>query len=114
MDTHISAFHDYLLNQKSNSANTIESYMRDVSFFLDYLSKQGIVPLLVTDETMRDYVDYLKGLNRSITTISRNIASVRCFYKFLIFIGETNVNPAKSIKLEKAEKKLMKNITLNI
>ena len=41
------------------------------------------------------YVEYLRGLNRSATTISRNIASVRCFYKFLIFRGELDSNPAK-------------------
>ena len=107
MDTYISAFQDYLTNQKSNSANTIESYLRDVSFFLDYLTQKGITsPVLADEQVIEEYVAYLRSLNRSVTTVSRNIASVRCFYKFLIFRGETDVNPAKTIKLEKAEKKL--------
>ena len=41
MDTLTAAFQSYLINQKSNSANTIESYLRDVSFFLDYLKQKG-------------------------------------------------------------------------
>ena len=107
MDTYIASFQAYLTNQKANSANTIESYMRDVSFFLEYLSKNNISsPLLVDEQILYVYVDYMRGLNRSLTTISRNLASVRCFYKFLIFIGEAETNPAKNIKLEKPEKKL--------
>ena len=106
MDVYYGLFHEYLTKQKSNSANTIESYMRDVSFFLDYLSKIDITAPAEADESViSDFVEYLRGLNRSATTISRNIASVRCFYKFLIFRGETDTNPAKGIKLEKADKK---------
>ena len=48
------------------------------------------------------------GFNLSLIhiSISRNLASVRCFYKFLIFRGMTDCNPAKGIKLEKTAKKL--------
>lgn len=112
MNVYTAPFLEYLTNQKANSANTIESYMRDVSFFLEYLSNNNIEsPLLVDETVLWHYVDYMHDLNRSVTTISRNIASVRCFYKFLIFIGETDTNPAKNIKLEKPEKKLPQVLT---
>lgn len=107
MDNYYSLFREYLINQKSNSVNTRESYLRDVSFFLEFLAQNEISsPVLVDESVMNDYVAYLRDLNRSATTISRNIASVRCFYKFLIFRGEIDFNPAKSIKLEKTQKKL--------
>ena len=51
-------------------------------------------------------MEHLHDLKRSPTTISRNLASVRCFYKFLIFRGLMDSNPAKGIKLEKTVKKL--------
>ena len=112
MDTYRTLFQEYLTNQKSNSSNTIESYLRDVSYFLDYLEQDGIAsPLDADEQTLSDYVEHLRSINRSVTTISRNIASVRCFYKFLIFRGETDVNPAKAVKLEKAEKKLPQVLT---
>lgn len=112
MDTLITAFQSYLINQKSNSANTIESYLRDVSFFLNYLAEKEIESPTHADESfMQEYVEYQRGLGRSLTTISRNMASVRCFYKFLIFRGEASSNPAKAIKLEKAEKKLPQVLT---
>lgn len=107
MNDYYSLFREYLINQKSNSVNTRDSYLRDVSFYLEYLSKSGIASPVLADEAVVDqYVQHLRSLNRSATTISRNIASVRCFYKFLIFRGEMDSNPAKSVKLEKAEKKL--------
>lgn len=112
MNDYYSLFREYLINQKSNSANTRESYLRDVAFFLDYLSQNGIAsPTLADEQVLDDYVQYLRGLNRSATTISRNIASVRCFYKFLIFRGEMDTNPAKTVKLEKAQKKLPQVLT---
>lgn len=101
-----SMFSDYLTNQKANSVNTRESYLRDTLYFLEYLSDTGTDPLQADEQTVQGYVDHLHELRRSPTTISRNLASVRCFYKFLIFRGLVENNPAKGIKLEKTVKKL--------
>ena len=101
-----SLFSDYLTNQKANSANTRESYLRDTLYFLEYLSHAGVDPLEADEEVVQSYVDHLHELKRSPTTVSRNLASVRCFYKFLIFRGMVDHNPAKGIKLEKTVKKL--------
>lgn len=106
MNSYYALFNDYLTNQKANSANTRESYLRDTLYYLEYLSSIGVAPTDVDEPIIQKYVDHLHQLNRSPTTISRNLASVRCFYKFLIFRGEMDHNPAKGIKLEKAEKKL--------
>ncbi len=106
MNDYYSMFSDYLTNQKSNSANTRESYLRDTMYFLEFLSDRGVSPLEANEEMIREYVDYLQGLKRSPTTVSRNLASVRCFYKFLIFRGLLDSNPAKNVKLEKTVKKL--------
>ena len=101
-----SMFSDYLTNQKANSVKTRESYLRDTLYFLEYLSDTGTDPLQADEQTVQGYVDHLHELKRSPTTISRNLASVRCFYKFLIFRGLVENNPAKGIKLEKTVKKL--------
>lgn len=106
MNDYYSMFSEYFTNQKANSANTRESYLRDTMFFLEYLSGIGTAPQDADEEVIQKYVDRLHELKRSPTTISRNLASVRCFYKFLIFRGQLDHNPAKGIKLEKAEKKL--------
>ena len=101
-----SLFSEYLAEQKPNSANTRESYLRDTLHFLEFLSETGVVPEQAGEEDIQGYVDHLHELGRSPTTITRNLASVRCFYKFLIFRGLLDKNPTKGIKLERAEKKL--------
>lgn len=101
-----SMFAQYLMEQKANSANTRESYLRDVQYFLEFLGRLDITPLEADERDIQAFVQHLADLKRSATTISRNLASVRCFYKFLIMQGLVDHNPAKAVKLEKAEKKL--------
>lgn len=107
MMNYFSDFKEYLCNKKSSSENTIESYLRDVTSFSEYLSEQGIEsPLNADEKIVEGFVNHLKEMGRSATTISRNISSVRCFYKYLNSAGVTDRNPAKNIKVEKSEKKL--------
>lgn len=96
MDEYFVLFREYMLVQKPSSVNTRDSYLRDVSAFLHYLEGENITsPLEVETETVEAYVQHLHSLNRTNSTISRNIASVRCFYKFLILRGDMQVNPPK-------------------
>ncbi|MCI1964722.1 MAG: tyrosine recombinase XerD [Oscillospiraceae bacterium] len=101
-----SGFSEYLVNQKSVSANTLESYVRDVEHFTLYLSKeQSVDPISVDTQMIKSYVAEMKRSKKSESTIIRNIASIRCFYRYMVFAGFTNANPANAIRLEKAEKK---------
>ncbi len=107
MTDYYSQFNEYLSNQKSS--NTIESYMRDVSNYLEYLKDEPAQ--LATTETIQAYVEHLKDSGKTMSTISRNVSSVRCFYKFLMFSSVIDKNPTKGIKLEKTEKKLPQVLT---
>ena len=101
-----SDFSNYLINRKAVSANTLESYMRDVEQFLSYLRSVGKEdPSEVDRDRMNAYIDSLKQSKKSSATIIRNIASIRCFYRYLVLSGLAASNPAKGIRLEKAEKK---------
>lgn len=106
MTDYYSLFSEYLLQRKPNSANTRESYLRDTMFFLKFLARQDSSPIESDESTVNRFINYLREIKRSSTTISRNLASVRCFYKFMIANGFMDSNPAKGVKLERAEKKL--------
>lgn len=99
-------FSEYLASQMSNSANTRESYLRDAMNYLSYLSELDVSPLEADERDVQGFVNRLHKMERSTTTISRNLASVRCFYKFLMYKGMLDHNPAKSIKAGKTVKKL--------
>ena len=107
MKDYFSAFRDYLIYQKSVSKNTLDSYSRDMEHFLAFLAENGVEnPADATTETMDAYVKNLSSLHRSTSTITRNMASIRCFYQFLVIRGEIVQNPAKAVRLEKIQRKL--------
>ncbi len=99
-------FKKYLIEKKAVSDNTLESYSRDVTRYLEYLSKNSVKPSEADTNIISGFVDELKILNKSTSTITRTVASIRSFYQYLILRGMVDNNPAKNIKLEKTEKKL--------
>ncbi|MCI9575826.1 MAG: tyrosine recombinase [Clostridiales bacterium] len=99
-------FHQYLIHKKSVSKNTLDSYLHDITIYLSYLEQQNIIPINTTTNTIERYIKELIRRKRSKATITRNLASLRCFYQYLIEINEIKYNPAKEIKLEKPQKKL--------
>ncbi len=106
MEDYCSNFENYLVSQKTILPSTVHFYIRDVGRFLEYVEGKELKNLSdITAAVINGYIAHLKGLKRSDSTISRNLASIRCFYKYLIYAGQVTVNPAKSIKLEKLSKK---------
>lgn len=89
------------------SDNTLDSYARDVEYFLKYVEEQGLEnPSDADTDFINGYVSSLKQEGKSNSTITRHVASIRCFYRFLLLDNPTGSNPAKSVKLEKTPKKL--------
>ena len=111
MVDYYSMFSEYLSSQKPASANTRESYLRDTLHYLEFLSDRDVAPPDASESDVVDFVQYLHELGRSQPTVSRNLASVRCFYKFLMYRGMMDHNPAKGVKLERVEKKLPQVLT---
>lgn len=107
MRDYCNEFGEYLIHQKTVSDNTLDSYVRDVEHFLKYLESKGLGnPSDADADFMNGYVDSLRTGGKSNSTITRHIASIRCFYRFLIFNSLADSNPAKAVKLEKTQKKL--------
>ncbi|MGX8702541.1 tyrosine recombinase [Caproiciproducens sp.] len=107
MKDYCSDFSNYLVNKKAVSANTLDSYLRDVGHFLSFLEENGPDdPTQADPDFINTYVANLTESKKSNATITRNIASIRCFYQYLILTGQTDSNPAKAVKLEKTVKKL--------
>ncbi|MBQ5885070.1 MAG: site-specific tyrosine recombinase XerD [Clostridia bacterium] len=100
-------FRQYLMEEKKVSANTLESYIRDLSQYFDYFEANDVNEIeKATNEDIKDYIKYLEIKGKSRSTIVRVVASIRCFYQYLIISGVVSSNPAAGIKFEKGEKKL--------
>ena len=103
---YVSQFDDYLRNTKRASENTRLSYLRDVEAFFLHLRSIPLEPVQVSTGIVRSYLDSLRAVGRSETTILRNLASIRCLYKFFIMQGYIAANPTRDIKLNHVDKKL--------
>lgn len=102
----IEDFTDYLANEKQLSTNTLESYRRDIRQYVGYLSENKITSLETTTKTtIITYLIYLQNKGKAASTISRNIASIRSFYQFLLAQNRVEKDPTINLESPRAEKK---------
>ncbi len=106
MEKEISAFITYLHNVKNTSGNTEMSYKRDLEKVLHFMASRGIQE--VRDMTAQDLIDYVKYLEDSkfaAATVSRNIASLKAFYHYMVQEGLVEEDISDKLKAPKIEKK---------
>ena len=105
-------FTDYLAFEKKVSANTLQSYIRDVRQYMDYLKSIGISSCTdVTPTAYLNYMTYLQKLGKAPTSVSRAIASTRSFYRYLCSKKVCDINPVEKVHALKSEKKLPQILT---
>lgn len=106
MIRYLTEFEDYLKNEKSVSKNTFESYMRDLRKFLNFLTAHSVSSLGTVDEgILNRYIDYLFDDGKSSATVTRSIASIKCFFQCMIGKGYLTENPVLQIRMQRCNKK---------
>jgi len=109
----ITDFSDFLTTEKKLSPITLESYKRDIKQYTTYLEENNISDLINTNKTtIITYLIYLQNKGKATSTISRNIASIRCFYQFLLINNLVHQDPTINLESPKAEKKAPSILTL--
>ena len=112
MTDYISLYETFLLETKHASANTVASYIRDLKQFDKYVCEfLDMTVEELTTEQISQYFAWMSYSGKSSATVTRSLASIKGFYSYLVSIGKLEANPAKSIHLAKAEKKLPQILT---
>ncbi len=106
MEKQISSFLEFIKDDKKLSENTLQSYRRDIVQFEQYTNNNRINYQKITDEEMKKYFDYLQESGKKTSTISRNVASIRSFYQFLVRNKKVKKDPTEKIQSPKVEKKV--------
>ena len=106
MEKQISSFLEFIKEDKKLSENTLQSYKRDIMQFEQYIGENKINYQKITDEEMKKYFDYLQQSGKKTSTISRNVASIRSFYQFLVRNKKVKKDPTEKIQSPKVEKKI--------
>jgi integrase/recombinase XerD len=105
----LNLFEKYLVEDKKASPNTLSSYLRDVRQLVDYLNENRIVD--ATAEELTEYISSLRAAGKSVATVSRTIASIKCLYSHLFIKQIITVNPAQGLAPEKSVQKLPEILT---
>jgi integrase/recombinase XerD len=106
MEKQIKLFLEFLENDKKLSQNTLQSYKRDITQYQEYIDKNGLNYLKIDNEDIEKYFKALKMLNKKTSTISRNLATIRSFYQFLLRTKKIKVDPTVGVQSPKVEKKV--------
>ena len=114
MEQYIDRYVDYLRNVKKSSENTVASYRRDLIKFYRYFDEKGITRIDDINETyITSYVLEMEKQGMSMATVSRNIASIKSFYAYLMRERIVNEDPTENIKPPKIVKKVPETLTIS-
>jgi integrase/recombinase XerD len=98
-DFWLEGFRDFLALESGHSANTVESYLRDLRRLGEFATSRGVRdPSRLTRPLLRDFVFMLKDVGLSSASIRRGVSAIRTYYGFLV--GEGRVQEDPSDRLE--------------
>ncbi len=98
-DFWLEGFRDFLALEAGHSANTVESYLRDLRRLGDFATSRGVrEPSRLTRTLLRDFVYLLKDLGLSAASIRRSVSAIRTYFGYLV--GEGRVADDTSDRLE--------------
>lgn len=96
----------YLEIERNLSSHTVKAYYNDISNFLTSLL--DLTPDMLNHKDIRQYLTEIQTKSYSKTTISRKIAAIRTFYRYLYREKLVDKNPAGNIKAPRKGKSLPK------
>lgn len=92
-------FADYLRSECHLADNTVEAYGRDLSKFFDWLGKRRLADLSVSD--LAGYPAWLTEQALAPKTVTRHVASLKVFFRFLQLEGALKDNQAELLGTQK-------------
>ncbi len=103
----IGAYENYLSKVKQASANTVASYMRDIRQFSHWLQDAEALDVVEAQQLhISRYLTHLQKDGRSGATLSRNLASLKNFYGYLVSSGFLEQTPVADVTVDRGSKKL--------
>lgn len=102
----LEAFSDYLLLEKNYSILTLKSYKGDISQFVKFIdSEYGESDLgLIHYSQIRTWIIKLVESGLSNRSVNRKMSSLNSYYKFLMKVGDLEVNPLAKHKVLKTSR----------
>lgn len=113
MQGKIEEFITYLSVERGLAQNTLQAYKRDLFQYWIYIDRRGIKCWQETDnKNILAFLMYLQGQGQTSSSISRKLAAVKAFYRYLFQENYLLNNPAELLSTPKLERKLPRVLTV--
>lgn len=107
MQEYLDGFVFSLVGNQMKSGNTIMSYKRDVSHYLEFLKTREISDISKTNRaTVLTYLLLLQKQGRATATVSRRLAALRSFYGYVIESGVKMKDPTLNLETPRVSRKI--------
>jgi len=104
MNKQVEDFLNFLATEKGASEHTTKNYGIDLREFVKFIAEKELKDLTYLD--IRGFLAFLKTREYSKSSISRKLACLRSFFKYLVRENILTQNPAAGIATPKKEKRL--------
>lgn len=108
----VTEFASYLENERQVSGGTVQSYCRDIKQYMNYLDSNFIDIRKANKTNVISYIMMLQKSGRAPSSISRSMASLRVFYKYLANERIVDSDPTFKLETPKHDKKLPSILTV--
>ena len=105
-------FSDALWLEDGLSRNTLESYSNDLRQFSVWLEKSSSINLIdARHSDLLEFLAYKVSIKVKANTTSRELSSLKRFYRFLLRQGKIQADPSLNIRAPKLPRNLPHNLT---
>ncbi len=107
-EAELKRYMQFIKLEKGLSENSVLSYRNDLERYLNFISKDLQLKNLggITLSHIENFLVELTELGLAVSSIARNISSIRSFHEFAMVEGMADANPAELVELPRKAAKL--------
>ncbi|MDR1316214.1 MAG: tyrosine recombinase XerD [Spirochaetales bacterium] len=100
--SYLTAYEEYLVAEKNLAPLSVETYLRELGRYLDFLKTRGLPPEKVDARLVSAYLESRRDKSGiSARSSAKAQSTLRGFYRFLVREGKCMGNPAAGLKMPK-------------
>lgn len=111
IEEEIIEYKTFLLLEKGLAANTIDSYLRDMQLFIDFMEKNSYILSDITKTEIDEFISALYDSNREKSSQARVISGVRSFFNYLLLYDKIETSPLETTESPKIRRKIPEVLT---
>jgi len=101
----------FILTEKGLSRNTISSYKRDITNFINWLNYRKIPLTKSSNDDAEHFIKSLAQQDQTAASINRKISSLKGFFNHLLNTNFIGINPFADVLLQSKQKNIPKSIS---